>query len=235
MAHGYSRIKKGMVIRMLESELVGQIEKYLNKYQIRYAKEVRMGIGVPDVSINIGALKSMAVISDYYLLSIVEYLNNNKRTTVNEISEHFGYDKIKLANYLNQLQNEKVILQNGNRLCVRRKIFGLNLGKTISIEAKLKDWKSGILQAERYLMFSDYSYLALPKDKIKNVDLEYLNKSGIGLLSVDASNIEEIIKPIMSSECEYKQKYIVTSSIIKNSSTIYKRKIDGIFSNLSIQ
>ena len=41
-------------------------------------------------------------------------------------------------------------------------------GKTISIEAKIKDWKSGILQAQRYLMFSDFSYLALPEEKIKN-------------------------------------------------------------------
>ncbi|MEG2764708.1 MAG: hypothetical protein RR910_03025 [Acidaminococcaceae bacterium] len=219
---------------MLESELVGQIEKYLNKYQIRYAKEVRMGIGVPDVSINIGASKSMAVISDYYLLSIVEYLNNNKRTTVNEISDHFGYDKVKFTNYLNKLQNDKVVLQNDNRICIRRKIFGLNLGKTISIEAKLKDWKSGILQAERYLMFSDYSYLALPKDRIKNVDLEYINQSGIGLLSVDASSIEEIIKPRLSTECEYKQKYIITSAIIVNDVTMYKRRIDGIFSNLRV-
>ena len=65
MAHSYTRIKEGMVIRMLESELVEQIENYLNKYQIRYAKEVRMGIGVPDVSINIGASKSMPVITDF--------------------------------------------------------------------------------------------------------------------------------------------------------------------------
>lgn len=232
MAHGNTRIKEGMVIRMLESELVKQIEKYLNKHQIRYAKEIRMGIGVPDVSINIGAYKSMALITDYYLLLILEYLNNNKHVTINEIAEYFSFDKIKAINYIDKLQNERIITQSGNRICVRRKIFGLNLGRTISIEAKLKDWKSGILQAERYLMFSDYSYLALPKDKIKNVNLNYLNKTGIGLLSVDSTNIEEVIKPILSTECEYKQKYIVTSSIVKSSFYTLKRRSDGIFSNL---
>lgn len=232
MAHSYTRIKEGMVIRMLESELVEQIEIYLNKYQIRYAKEVHMGIGVPDVSINIGASKSMALISDYYLLLIVEYLNKNKNATVNEISEYFSFDKSKTTNYINQLQNEKVITQNGNRIYVRRKIFDLNLGKTISIEAKLKDWKSGVLQAERYLMFSDYSYLALPKDKIRNVNLENLNKSGIGLLSVDSTSIEEIIKPVMSTECEYKQKYMLTSSIVKWNPHTIKRRADGLFSEL---
>lgn len=115
---------------------------------------------------------------------------------------------------------------------VSEKVFGLNLGKTISIEAKLKDWKSGILQAERYLMFSDYSYLALPEDKIKNVNLEYLKHSGIGLLSVGSTGIEEVIRPSLSTECEYKQKYIITSSIIKSCSNTLKRRADGIFSSL---
>lgn len=232
MAHSYTRIKEGMVIRMLESELVEQIENYLNKYQIRYAKEVRMGIGVPDVSINIGASKSMPVITDFYLLSIVEYLNSKSSATVGEISDCFGFDKSKTTNYINQLQSEKVVLQNGDRIRIKRKVLGLNLGKTISIEAKLKDWKSGILQAERYLMFSDYSYLALPKDKIKNVNIEHLNKSGIGLLSVDMFGIEEIIKPSMSTECEYKQKYMLTSSIIKRYPHTIKRRKDNVFSKL---
>lgn len=217
---------------MLESELVDQIEKYLNKYHIRYAKEIRMGIGVPDVSINIGASKSMVIISDYYLLLLIEYLIDNKSATINEIAGYFSFDKTKAMGYINQLQNEKIISQCGDRVRVRRKIFGKNLGKTISIEAKLKDWRSGILQAERYLMFSDYSYLALPKDKIKNVDLDYLKKTGIGLLSIDAISIEEIIQPILSKECEYKQKYMITSSILRSSSYMIKRKSDDVFSNL---
>lgn len=217
---------------MLESELVCQIENYLKKYQIRYAKEVHMGIGVPDVSINIGASKSMPAISDYYLLSIVEYLNAQRSAVVSEISDSFGFDKAKTTNYINQLQSAKVLIQNGDRISIRRKVFGLNMGKTISIEAKIKDWKSGILQAERYLMFSDYSYLALPKDKIKNVNIDYLNKSGIGLLSVDVSIVEEIIKPSVSIECDYKQKYMITSTIIDRSNHTLKRKPDNIFSVL---
>lgn len=217
---------------MLEFELVDQIAKYLNKYQIRYAKEIHMGIGVPDVSMNIGASKSMAIISDYYLLSIVEYVKSNKNVTTDKIAEYFSFDKSKVFNYINQLQNERVVALKNDNISIRRKIFGLDLGTTISIEAKLKDWKSGILQAERYLMFSDYSYLALPKDKVRNVNLEYLNKSGIGLLSVDAANIEEVIKPTLSTECEYKQKYMLTSSIVKSSFYMLKRKSDGIFSDL---
>ena len=209
-----------------------KITNYLDKYKIRYTKEVRMGIGVPDISINIGANKSMALISDYYLLSLIEYINDKNRATVCELAEYFSFDKPRIQSYLNQLIKEKIITQNNNVVYKNRKILGLNLGKTISIEAKIKDWKSGILQAERYLMFSDFSYLALPEEKIRNVNLTELNESGIGLISVKDNGLEEVVKPRQSLECEYKQKYMITSSIIRQNQNTLKRKADGIFSNL---
>ena len=216
---------------MLESELVKQIEDYLNKYHIRYAREIRMGIGVPDITLNIGASKSIPIVSDYYLLLFVEYLSNKRNASIKEILEYFQFDKSKLITYLNQLRLENIIAINNDNVSLKRKIFGLNLGKTISIEAKIKDWKNGILQAERYLMFSDYSYLALPKSRIKNVDVSYLNASGIGLLAVDSDgNIEEIVSPEKSQECEYKQKYILTTTILSNNKKAIKRRVDGIFS-----
>ncbi len=146
--------------------------------------------------------------------------------------QQFPFDKQKILSYLNQLKRDKIIYQRGNKIYIQRKVFGLNLGKTISIEAKIKDWRNGILQAERYLMFSDYSYLALPKEKIKNVDLDYIKQKGIGLMSVDISGINEVIQPVRSVECEYKQKYILTSYIIKNSLNLNKRRSDDIFSKL---
>lgn len=221
-----------MAINMLEAELVDNITQYLRKYQIRNTKEIHMGIGVPDISINIGAPKSMTLLSDYYLLLFVEYLSKNSGVTLCNLSECLSIDKSKAQSYLNQLVAKKIVVQKKDLIYINRKIFGLNLGKTISIEAKIKDWKSGILQAQRYLMFSDYSYLALPNDKIRNVDLEQLNRVGIGLLSVNSIKVEEVVTPQQSQECDYKLKYIVTSSIIKDNMQVVKRKSDGIFSKL---
>ena len=216
---------------MLESELVKQIEDYLNKYHIRYAREIRMGIGVPDITLNIGASKSIPTVSDYYLLLVVEYLSNKGNVSIKEILEYFQFDKSKLITYLNQLRLENIIAINNDNVILKRKIFGLNLGKTVSIEAKIKDWKNGILQAQRYLMFSDYSYLALPKSRIKNVDISDLNVGGIGLLAVDSDgSIEEIVSPQKSQECEYKQKYILTTTILSNNKNTIKRRGDEIFS-----
>lgn len=216
---------------MREIELVKIITDYLDKYRIRYSKEIRMGIGVPDISINIGASQSIPLISDYYLLSLAEYISTKNSTTICELAEYFSFDKSKTQSYLNQLLQQGIIVQTNNVVRKNRKIFGLNLGKTISIEAKIKDWKSGILQAERYLMFSDYSYLALPEEKIRNVNMDELTQGGIGLIAVKENGLAEIAKPIQSHECEYKQKYMITSSILK-SNKVKKRKADGIFSDL---
>lgn len=217
---------------MLESELVNDITTYLDKYKIRYSKEIHMGIGIPDVSINIGASKNLHKITDYYLLSFIEYISNNKCVSVNDLVNHFSYDKTKIQNYLKQLDSYGIAHEKNNHIMLNKKIFGLNLGKIISIEAKIKDWKSGILQAQRYLMFSDYSYLALPKDRINIANTDELVESGIGLLAVSALSIEEVVPPAPSTECEYKQKYIITSTIIQKNPHFSNRRRDGIFSNL---
>ena len=81
-------------------------------------------------------------------------------------------------------------------------------------------------------MFSDFSYLALPENKIHNVNQEQLKEKGIGLLAIGDKKIEEIVTPIQSAECEYKQKYMLTSAIIKNNMQVTKRKPDGVFSDL---
>ena len=65
----------------------------------------------------------------------------------------------------------------------------------ISIEAKLKDWKGGLIQANRYKKYSHYSYLAIAEPFIHRVDKSELKKSNIGLLSVSSKGIKILVKP----------------------------------------
>ncbi len=218
---------------MLEIELVEQIIAYLSHYKIRYSREIRMGIGVPDITLNIGASKNLEPLNDYYCLLICEYIRNSCCVSIKDITSFFSLDKYKTMNYINYLSSKNIITVRNDILHMNRKLFDLNLGKTVSIEAKLKDWKNGLLQAQRYLMFSDYSYLAMPKEKIRNVDLGQLEDSGIGLLAIDLNgNIDEVVSPLLSTECEYKQKYLVTSAIMDNSKHITDRRKDKIFASL---
>ena len=218
---------------MKECELVQNINAYLAKYGIRYANEVRMGIGVPDITLNIGAIKNQELIFDYYLLSIIDFINGKKSVTLSDICNYFSFQQERVQKYVNILLERKIAIAKNSKIRISRNIFNTNLGTTISIEAKLKDWKGGLLQAQRYLIFSDYSYLAIPEDKIQNVDTALFYEYGIGLLSISKYEICEIIQPRLSSECEFHLKYIATSSVLSaNLEKSRKRRKDTIFASL---
>lgn len=219
---------------MLESELVEKLIKYLDRYKLRYAKEIRMGVGLPDVSINIGASKNMDKITDYYQLILCEYLTANKSVCFKKILDDISMDKTKIMGLLNDLESKKIVKIKNEKVYLDKKIYGRKIGVTISIEAKIKDWKSGLIQAERYLTFSDYSYLLMPEEKVKNVDVLELERLGLGLLSVSQDGeIKEVYVPRKSEFSEYKQKYLLTSNILNNTICEDKRRRDLIFHKLS--
>ena len=111
-------------------------------------------------------------------------------------------------------------------------IKNTRLGITVAVEAKISDWKNGLVQAQRYLLFSDYSYLALPEKNIKFVDIDLLKEGGIGLLSVKNGDLEEIMAAQKSCQCEYYLKYMHTSVLFNRylqDNSIYIRKKNNIF------
>lgn len=218
---------------MLESEMVNNMNKYLQKSGICYANEIRMGTGIPDISFNIGANKKIKYIDDYFLFSILDYVTGKNETTIQEIGKEFLFTLEKVKKYVSQLVNMSLVRVNNQIVKAIKNIFDTKLGTTIAIEAKIKDWKNGFIQAQRYLAFSDYSYLALQEEYISNVDIELLKKSGIGLLSVKDGKIEIVVQAVKSGVCDFSLKYMHTSSIIykyKSNITKYIKKKSNIFS-----
>ena len=58
----------------------------------------------------------------------------------------------------------------------------------IAIEAKMTDWRRGVLQANRYKAFANRVYLAIPSGKSHLVDIPYLRNHNIGLIVVDTEH-----------------------------------------------
>jgi len=80
----------------------------------------------------------------------------------------------------------------------------------IAIEAKLKNWKRGAIQANRYRAFAHRVYLAIPKETEHLVNLSFLKEHGIGLIVLDTKNEQKRI--ILQSQAitpidEYKFNY----------------------------
>jgi hypothetical protein len=99
---------------------------------------------------------------------------------------------------LRQLKKDKYIKEVDGKFYY--KINGwLPLAKEIvAIEAKLKDWKRGFYQANRYKAFADRVYLAVPSTVIHLVDQQLLIKHNVGLISLDIKT--NIRKTILEAE-----------------------------------
>lgn len=217
---------------MLEAEVVNSMNDYLHNHGICYANEIRMGIGIPDISFNLGGNRRIKCVDDYYLFSIWDYINVKKKVTLKEIGNQFLFSLEKVKKYVFQLAGMSLVAIKGEIVRVINSIKNARLGITIAVEAKISDWKNGLVQAQRYLLFSDYSYLALPEKNIKFVDINLLKKVGIGLLSIKDGDLEEVLIAKKSCECEYYLKYMHTSVLFdkyKKENSKYIRKKDNIF------
>jgi hypothetical protein len=209
---------------VLEVEIVNKMNNYLDRYGIKYSNEIRMGIGIPDLTFNLGADSRLKKLDDYSMLEILKYIQIKHQVTYKQLTNYFNIGVSRIKKYVANLAEMSLVRVKEDIIKIIKNIFNAKLGTIISVEAKLKDWKNGCLQAQRYLFFSDYSYLALPEDKIRNVDFELLEKTGIGLLSIENNNLEEIISPEKSSCCDYNLKYIITSEILKKENNNKKRR-----------
>jgi hypothetical protein len=200
---------------MLEVDIVNSINSYLECNGIRYSNELRMGIGIPDISLNIGANCRLKPIDNYFLLSILKFIDKKRVVSFDDIKKEFLLTMGRVKQYVFTLADMSFVKIKKQLVKVIKHIFSTKLGTTISIEAKLKDWKGACLQAQRYLCFSDYAYVAMPNAYIRNVDTNIFEQSGIGLLSVFGKKIDEIIPAKRSDSCEFTQKYLITSKIVE--------------------
>lgn len=65
--------------------------------------------------------------------------------------------------------------------------------EVIAIEAKMRDWQRGLVQANRYKIFADKVFLAIPSDISNRVDRNLLKKHNIGLIVFSPeSNIKKV-------------------------------------------
>lgn len=223
---------------MLEAEVVDSMNGYLCSHGICYANEIRMGIGIPDISFNLGGNRRIKCVDDYYLLSVWDYVYAKKKTTLEEIGNQFLFSLEKVKKYVFQLAGMSLVAIKDEVVRAINSIKNARLGITVAVEAKISDWKNGLVQSQRYLLFSDYSYLALPEKNIKLVDIDLLRAVGIGLLSVKVGELEEVLAAQKSRECDYYLKYMHTSVLFdkyKKENSKYIRRKDNIFSKFLLE
>lgn len=178
-----------------ESEMIPVLVKNLTKvFNTEYiTTEFNTGNGVADLVFSTKLSEERLFFNDYGTMALFVNLFDKNKTVKADSLSNGQYDKIKLKKLLKLLEYEEYIYFEGIEIKTTR-AYKPHTNKLISIEAKLKDWKSGFYQALRYKFFSEKSYLAFPKSGIHRVDIELLKKHNIGLISVDTDKIEFILK-----------------------------------------
>lgn len=172
--------------------LVENLAKIFNTQYI--AKEFSTGNGIADLVFTTNLNEESLFFNDYGLMALFVNLFQQRKVLRRDWLDESCYDKARLKKLLQHLEGEDYIYFEGTKIMQTRK-YKAHTQNLFSIEAKLKDWKSGFYQALRYKFFSNKSYLAYPKQYIHRVDLELLKQHNIGLIAVDNDSIEFVYAP----------------------------------------
>lgn len=198
---------------MKEKELVNLINNYLEKNKVLYGNEIRMGIGIPDIMFISNVVTEEQIIIDYYALKLYDLMSKKNIDNVDDLVKISKIPKRNIVKHLKLLEEKNIININCGIIELKKKIDIKKVGTNVSIEVKIKDWRSGFNQAQRYLDFSDYTYLAIHEKYLRNINEEEFITSGVGLLTVSQNSIKEIIPPIKSRICNPYFKYVSISSL----------------------
>jgi len=92
---------------------------------------------------------------------------------------------------LRMLEKKKFIKKNYENFYFKINGWMPIANEVIAIEAKMKDWKRGMFQANRYKVFADKVYLAIPSEIEHLVDKTMLRKHNVGLIVLDLERSEK--------------------------------------------
>lgn len=68
--------------------------------------------------------------------------------------------------------------------------------RTVAVELKLKNVRRAVIQAARYRLFAEQSFVAVPANRTTNLAVELVERSGLGLLGVSPNGeVEEVVQP----------------------------------------
>ena len=207
-----------------ESEMIPILTENLSKvFQTQYiTTEFGTGNGIADVVLSTALSDESLFFNDYGLMSLFINLFEHNKILTADLIQARQYDKTKLRKLLKHLEHANYIYFDGLEIKKNWK-YQPHTQNLISIEAKLKDWKSGFYQAMRYKFFSYKSYLAFPKTLISRVDLDLLKMNNIGLIAVDKVKIEFVLKPKSEKPVD-KISYLFLSEIFAQKFKISDRK-----------
>lgn len=189
---------------MNEKAFVKQLEGVFKTEGFFSRKEVGVGYGVADLVLirkekvdrkrcqkRLDYRQLTPLMKDGYfkvLKHIPDCEGGNSPISIEKLIERTHFSKAFLKyEILKSLEKRNYIKQEGENFYFKINGWLPITNEIIAIEAKMKDWKRGFTQANRYKLFADRVYLAVPKEIAHLVDRDLLRHHEVGLISFDAA------------------------------------------------
>ncbi len=180
------------------------------KSKIIPLEEFSAGTGISDLTIftvddkllEERRLNNKAPATSKQQIEILLCILGSKCVTIDEIVEQTTLKSKKaILSTLEQLLKANLVSKHNSFYSASYDIADSSTNNIIAIEAKVRDWKSGIRQAMRYKEYADYSYLAIYEKNIGSClnNIAIFEQLGIGLIGVSDEGIRVHLKASLSN------------------------------------
>lgn len=208
----------------LVSSLINFISKRYDSRKVKIYEQVSLGYGIADLVIsemnneNQISFSKNTVSLNSCDINIFDLICSSCEVTENEILNITRAPKNRVENSINKLFELKYIKEENGFIQLNRH-YEYAFNKNYAIEAKLKNWRSGLKQAYRYKWFAEYSYLIIDEHycspAVKNINL--FKEYNIGLASFSVNGLMNIhFRPKLQKPIDNKMRILLSEKVKVN-------------------
>ncbi len=192
--------------RIPEARIVRRLRQFYESQGYFTAKELDLGYGRADLvafsidfnkvksRLDNGQLRSLSRVEHYSIIRSLPELDSGATVPLQHIVESTPLSKEYVRReilpflirfgYVKETVSGEFAKVNG---------FVPIADEILAVEAKVSDWRKGAIQAKRYQVFANRTYLAVAGRYQHRVDRSLLREHRIGLMSVDEQGVYELI------------------------------------------
>jgi len=168
-----------------------KLKQIFSRDNIELFEEVSLGYGIADIVIcNVNYPKIPENPSELFLnrsdINIYTIISKEAEATFDLIYDTTRSSRQSISDSLIKLITLGYIKQIDNLFTIHKE-YELPYNSSFAVEAKLKDWKRALYQAQRYKWFAEYSYVVMDEHysqpAIRNID-EFI-KYNVGLATIN--------------------------------------------------
>lgn len=193
----YFRERRGGPEIAIEDAVVAWMGEHFSRGTARLwaGGSVPVGAGMPDIILATYRPQVFECTDiDSYIIQILAYLRSVPGARLDTICRRMRQPMRRVARGIDELIEMQAVTGEANFFAVTPDWRAL-LPEIVAIEAKVSDWKRGLAQAKRNLLFAHKSFLALPaKIAIRVITEPVFRERGIGVLAVDGENAVSVLQ-----------------------------------------